>query len=435
MSFGGGQSPYGDWAMQPGQIPFAWANAKNIARNPFHEYPGMRSAGVNSTLSAGGNAALGVAGYQPQMIQPWQMGNVPGMTAAQMGGVPNVTGAQVAPVGNVSAGMGMGGIDAYMNPALDSVINASLSDIDRQRQMSLNQGASNAAMSGAFGGDRHGVADSLTNEAYGRIAADTASGLRMGAYDTAAGLMQSDYDRMLQAALANQGAGLTQAGQNAGFAQQANLANQGVGYNVGATNAGLQQDANATNTQLGYNTALANAQLGQGASLANQSAGLQGAGVNLGGAGMLGQIGMNQYGIEQSALDNAYSEFLRQMAFPYQNQDMLLKSLGATGNVMGGQWTPSQNLFADMASGAAQGAGYGLLSMAAMPSDANLKADVKTVGFDAKGRRWVDYRYLWDEPGTVRRGVIAQEVLETDPEAVSRHPEGGFLMVDYSKLS
>jgi hypothetical protein len=65
-------------------------------------------------------------------------------------------------------------------------------------------------------------------------------------------------------------------------------------------------------------------------------------------------------------------------------------------------------------------------------SDGRLKQDIETVGFDAKGRRWVEYAYVWD-PERRHRGVIAQEVRDTDPDAVMTHPMG-FLMVDYSKL-
>lgn len=363
MSYGGGQSPFGDWAMSSGQIPFAWANAKNIARNPFQEYPGTRSAGVNSTLSAGGNAALGVAGYQPMMISPWQMGAPQNVTAAQMGNVPNMQAAQMGSVPNVQSMTGMSGLNTYMNPFMDQVVGSAMSDIDLQRQRSLNQGAANAAQSNAFGGDRHGVADSLTNEAYGRIAADTSANLRMGGFNQAAGLAMSDADRAMQAALANQGMAYNTGAANAGFAQQANLANQGAGLQTAQQNALLGQQANLANQNMGFQTGQQNALLGQQANLANQNAGLQGATTNLAGAQTLGQIGMNQYGIEQSALDKAYSEFLRQMAYPYMNQDMLIKSLGGTGSIMGGQWTPPQNLFADMAGGAAQGAGYGLMML------------------------------------------------------------------------
>lgn len=75
----------------------------------------------------------------------------------------------------------------------------------------------------------------------------------------------------------------------------------------------------------------------------------------------------------------------------------------------------------------------GIAGFAAM-SDVRSKTDIETVGYDKAGRRWVDFRYLWDEPGTKRRGVIAQEIAANDPQAVSRDQATGLFLVDYSKL-
>jgi hypothetical protein len=52
---------------------------------------------------------------------------------------------------------------------------------------------------------------------------------------------------------------------------------------------------------------------------------------------------------------------------------------------------------------------------------------------ERNGLAWYSYRYVWDEPGTVRGGVMAQEVIQTRPDAVITHPLG-FLMVDYAAL-
>lgn len=91
--------------------------------------------------------------------------------------------------------------------------------------------------------------------------------------------------------------------------------------------------------------------------------------------------------------------------------------------------TQSGATLADWMAMAGQAAGA-----AAMASDFHLKTDIETERYDDKGRRWVSWRWKWDEPDAERKhGVIAQEVQETDPEAVMMHPLG-FLMVDYSKL-
>jgi hypothetical protein len=65
-------------------------------------------------------------------------------------------------------------------------------------------------------------------------------------------------------------------------------------------------------------------------------------------------------------------------------------------------------------------------------SDERLKENVRTLGYDAKGRRWVEYNYIGGK--TKHQGVIAQEIMESDPDAVHVFPFGGYLMVDYSKL-
>jgi hypothetical protein len=294
MSKGGGQSPVGDFLMRPEVLPWYWERAKGIADDPFAPYTGKLAPDMPTSLVDATRAATDVANFGARPITP----------------------AQVASTASVSPMMGLQGIDAYMNPFSQQVIDASMADIDRQRQMSLNQGASDAALSGAFGGDRHGVADSLTNEAFGRIAAETAAGLRMGGFDSASRLMQSDYDRALAASLANQNVGAAQNQQNAVLQLQASLANMS-------------------------------------AAEAAQRA-------NLAGAQTLGNLAQLQFGIEQMPLDKAYSEFLRQISYPAQTQDLLLKSLGGFGS-MQGQWTPPSYPFgSSFLSSAGQGLGQGL---------------------------------------------------------------------------
>lgn len=66
-------------------------------------------------------------------------------------------------------------------------------------------------------------------------------------------------------------------------------------------------------------------------------------------------------------------------------------------------------------------------------SDARVKDDVKTVGHDSKGRRWVSFKYKGDPKNVVHVGVIAQEVEKTDPRAVLT--DGlGLKYVNYERL-
>jgi len=217
---------------------------------------------------------------------------------------------------------GLQGIDAYLNPYIGQVADRTLADLDRFRQMSVNQNASDATLSSAFGGDRQAVTDALTNEAFGRQAANALAGLYSQGFDTSSGLLMGDKDRLLQ---------------NQQF------------------NAGLQQQMNLANTDAANRFGLANQATALQAALANQSAGLQGAQVNLAGSGLLGNlanqqqqqlltgasavtgVGAQQQAQQQAQLDAAYQEFMRQLAYPYQQQQTLNSALGMFGQANGTQ--------------------------------------------------------------------------------------------------
>lgn len=66
-----------------------------------------------------------------------------------------------------------------------------------------------------------------------------------------------------------------------------------------------------------------------------------------------------------------------------------------------------------------------------MFSDRRLKTDVKIVGKLPSGLHVYEFNYVWG--GQRQRGVMAQEVMQSQPEAVLVGP-GGYLMVDYGKV-
>ena len=65
-------------------------------------------------------------------------------------------------------------------------------------------------------------------------------------------------------------------------------------------------------------------------------------------------------------------------------------------------------------------------------SDPRTKINVQPFRHDDSGRRWYTYSYRWS-PETMEVGVMANEVLETDPQAVEMLPSG-YMRVNYSKL-
>jgi polysaccharide biosynthesis/export protein len=70
-------------------------------------------------------------------------------------------------------------------------------------------------------------------------------------------------------------------------------------------------------------------------------------------------------------------------------------------------------------------------AVGAFLSDARLKRDITPIAKRENGLQLYRYRYVWSD--TLYVGVLAQEVLEVAPNAVSRGADG-YLRVDYARL-
>ncbi len=238
---------------------------------------GQSSAAYKSALSA----ARGAASYQPE-----QVGTTFGYT-------PDTIEAQTA----------AGGIQTYMNPYEQQVIDLSMADLERQRQMQMAQMGAQATAARAFGGSRQGVAQALTNEGFAQQGGQLAAQLRQQGFQTALGAAQQDVANQMQAALANQ-----------------------------AARAAQEQFAQGTRLQ---------------AQQANQAAGLQGAGLRLNAAGTLGNLsqtgfnmgqaitqqqaaqGATQRGINQALIDATRNQYAGFTGAPTQALNTRLGVLGA----------------------------------------------------------------------------------------------------------
>jgi hypothetical protein len=150
-----------------------------------------------------------------------------------------------------------------------------------------------------------------------------------------------------------------------------------------------------------------------------------------------GQEQSRLFGLDSAARQGAISELVAAMGGGY-NPPSATPSGNAAGvnygGLVGQKYQADMNAFNAAQQNRAQTAGaLGSLGGAMlMKSDRRLKADVRRVGRKA-GLNVYEYRYLWDDVGTVRRGVMAQEVLNLFPQAV-RWLAGGFMAVDYSQL-
>jgi hypothetical protein len=145
--------------------------------------------------------------------------------------------------------------------------------------------------------------------------------------------------------------------------------------------------------------------------------------------GLLSGIGNQQQLFNQTGLDFDFNEFLRQQDDPYRKLNALTATISG---IPVNQSTTSQKKtgLGDILGAGAQLYGYHLLS------DVRLKDNIKHIG-STHGHNI--YTWTWnklakelnvDSP-TV--GVLAQEVMEKNPDAVTKH-ESGYYMVNYGAL-
>jgi hypothetical protein len=134
------------------------------------------------------------------------------------------------------------------------------------------------------------------------------------------------------------------------------------------------------------------------------------------------QVQTPQFGIAQSAMipTTDYAG-IRQQGF--QNQQANYQQQNANYQAMLG------GLFGLGSAGITGGFDAGLFGGG---SDIRIKTDIEPIG-ERGGHNWYKFRYVWENPGTVHEGVMAQEVMQTRPDAVSTHPMG-FFVVDYDAL-
>lgn len=87
---------------------------------------------------------------------------------------------------------GMQNLSQYQNPYQQQVIDTTLSDLDRQRQLQQQQTNAGAVSRGAYGGSRQAIAEAENARNYADIGARTAAGLRSQGFDNATNLLGRD---------------------------------------------------------------------------------------------------------------------------------------------------------------------------------------------------------------------------------------------------
>ena len=307
-------------------------------------------------------------------------------------------GTALGTAGQTFAGVPLGAPTAaqtqqFMSPYQQQVIDATLGEFDRNKQIQEQSIRDQQAALGALGSGRAGV--------------------QLAEFGTGAARERA----LLQAGLLQQGF------QQAQSARQQDIQNR---FGLGQAQAGI---AGQTQGLGGFRSGLA----GQQAALGAQQQALQGTDIS-----RLGQLGALNQAQAQAGLD-ATREATRMAAF--QPQEELNRFADITTGIMGGMrgtGTATTNIPNPTPLQTALGVGttlagiYGAISdpsklSISLPSDVRLKTDIKVTSKSPSGLNIYSFKYKGDDK--TYQGVMAQEV----PWA-SSIAENGYLQVDYSKV-
>ncbi len=194
--------------------------AANVASTPYQAYGGEEVAPINQQQQLGIGNINANAGFANPYVQ----------------GGANMISASGQPISAAD-------IQRYMSPYTNDVVNATQADFDHSNAVAQSQVTGNAAAQNALGGNRVGVAQSLTAQGNARAQAPIIAGLRNTGFQTALGAAQNQQRTGLQAG--------SQYGQMGIAGQQAGLA--GAGAQIGAGTLEQQtQQAQDTAAKLKY---------------------------------------------------------------------------------------------------------------------------------------------------------------------------------------
>ena len=305
--------------------------------------------------------------------------NVAGMSAPMV---------DTASVGNLTPGLlSNTDLTPYQNPFQQQVIDNTLLDLDRARQMAVGQDQDRAISAGAFGGSRSGVLEAETNRNFADRAANRVATLRQNMFDRATRLAEGDIGRQMSADQFN-----------LGFDQRAALMNPELALRDRAMDANIY---------------------GQLVDQPYQQIGL-----------LSGLAGRDR-SIEQAQKDAQFNEFMRRQNDPARRLGLLTSGVSGVP-ILTSTTDRKKTGFGDVLGALADiGASFA-------GSDKRMKTNIKKLGtvngINIYSWTWnkLAQSMGWDKKYQYNVGVMAQEVKHI-PGAV-QEDENGYLLVNYGVL-
>lgn len=385
--------------------------SKSIASQPFIPYTGARVAGFNPDQLQSFDATRGMFN-QSMGFNPRDRLNF----LANQGRPP------VSPVTGTATNINRGDVrdltprslldtdlGAYQNPFQSQVIDNSLNDLNRARQLQIQSDQDAAIGRGAFGGSRSALLESETNRNFAEQAGKLSSNLRSQGFDRATSLAGQDIGRDFSAQQMMSDAD-----------RQVAMANAGYGNQFGLANLDAQNRAAFMRPELDMRNRQFQAGL-LGNQLSDQYKSL----------GLLSGSGLQQQQLQQRGMDAGYNEFMRAIGYGPQQLGLMAQGISAMPNSS----TTTQGR--DTGAGDVLGTAAQLYGMYLLGSDERMKKDITFVGKE-KGHNIYTWNWKdeakeigWDKFPTI--GVLAQEVKKYMPEAVTKNANG-YYMVNYGVL-
>lgn len=377
--------------------------------NAFSHLPSMQSA-TNLATQAGATPIGQHVGNQPTVGSIGYDGSTAGQKAA-LG-----SGWSTNPDGSASFADFGTGVQQFMNPYIDTVVNRGLDEMGRQRDISQNNIDAQADQYNAFGGSRHGIATGATNEGYARQMGDYLADQLGAGYNAATQQYNTAFDQGMKTLGYNQGVDAQRFSQDMDvnrFNANANNQNFTQLMQTMAHNQGVDE-SNINNWQ---STSQLISQL------AGETQRMTSEGVNA-----LGNVGAMRQAQDQAERDMAYDEMMNNMTWDAQLGQMIS---GFTPAASQTQTTSSSR------SGSSIWGTVGSAFLQALPmmlSDERLKTDVKDVDpekvlKDISKLRPKDYAYTKDAQETYgvperRHGHMAHEYAEAFGEKPKEFADG-----------
>jgi hypothetical protein len=315
-------------------------NQMNNGHNSMNQqYTDMITGMINNMSSGAGQAGNHYSGGG---MNQYNVDNIARETYDYDASLVDAQGYQAAQLSDKDIGQ-------YMDPYLDEVMSGTMGDLDKARKQALNSTGVAATSGGAFGGDRHGVMESMDNANYLDQVARSSAQLRSQGFQNAQAAAMGDVNAMNQ-----------QYSSNAAMGQQAAMANAAAqnerGQFMGSTanaNASAKQQLEAQMAAMGSGGGTDGGASDRRNAAANQQAALQAAmsmqGMfmdnNLSNIGLQNQAANNFYGMGQDRWDMAQTatDALGQAGSQVDNINQSLAN--STQDVWNQQVNAGQNQF------------------------------------------------------------------------------------------